>query len=285
MSRRKNNQLRKRKVVVSQIIIAVVLLVVAAVAIKFLFFTEEKKSEPEVSKKEQSSQEAEAKEAQPVSQGEEIEMVREEATQAGYPAEVIALLDRNPETLDYVADYGEKKDESPAADIGADFVAGNVPTLYQWDERWGYTIYGPSPLAITGCGPTCLSMVLIGLTGDPTITPDKVAAYSLSQGFMTEDSGSLWQLMTDGALNWGVQVSEAYPSDEEYIKNTLESGQPIICSMQKGIFTDVGHFIVLTAYADGYVTVHDPFRMSNSHSNWKYSEIMPEISACWSYYR
>lgn len=285
MSRRKNTQLRRQKVLINRAIIAVLVLVAAFIIICIATAKDDKETEPKTkatAENDQSKEKEKTKKQDP-SLSEEIEEVRAEATEQEYPAEIIELLDRNPETVDYVANYGEKKDDAPAEDIGADFVAGNIPTLFQWDERWGYTMYGPSPMGITGCGPTCLSMVLIGVTGDPAITPDKVAAYSTQQGFITEDSGSLWQLMSDGARNWGVQVSEAYPGDEEYIKNTLQSGAPIICSMQKGTFTDVGHFIVLTSYEEGYVTVHDPFRKSNSHSNWKYADIMPEISACWSY--
>ena len=36
---------------------------------------------------------------------------------------------------------------------------GSVPLFLQWDERWGYRSYGGDFLAVTGCGPTALSMV------------------------------------------------------------------------------------------------------------------------------
>ena len=39
-----------------------------------------------------------------------------------------------------------------------------MPLLLQWDERWGYRYYGDQMMAINGCGPTCLSMVVSYLT-------------------------------------------------------------------------------------------------------------------------
>lgn len=41
-----------------------------------------------------------------------------------------------------------------------DLKTGGIPLLLQWDERWGYKNYGDNIMAINGCGPTCLSMVV-----------------------------------------------------------------------------------------------------------------------------
>ena len=43
-----------------------------------------------------------------------------EATAAGYPEGVIELLDKNPATVSYVEDYGEKQGQIYAEDIGDD---------------------------------------------------------------------------------------------------------------------------------------------------------------------
>lgn len=48
--------------------------------------------------------------------------------------------------------------------FGDDFVTGEIPALIQWDERWGYAPYGSETIiAVSGCGPTALSMVISGL--------------------------------------------------------------------------------------------------------------------------
>ena len=98
---------------------------------------------------------------------------------AGYPEKVIELLDKNPETVQFVEDYAKKKDQAPAATVEAeDGYSGMFPEILQWDERWGYAPYGTSIIAVSGCGPTCVSMLVVGLTGDKTVTPAVVADYA-----------------------------------------------------------------------------------------------------------
>ena len=36
-----------------------------------------------------------------------------------------------------------------------------VPLFIQWDKRWGYEPYGTSDIGISGCGPTCMAMVIL----------------------------------------------------------------------------------------------------------------------------
>ena len=106
-----------------------------------------------------------------------LERVKAMAKNQGYPKGVIELLDKNEDTIDFVEDYGEKKDQAAAKDIGVKIQKGTIPELIQWDERWGYTKYGTSIVAVSGCGPTCMSMVVSGLTGNTKITPARTAAY------------------------------------------------------------------------------------------------------------
>lgn len=68
----------------------------------------------------QSSQKSTAKEDKNDTQEtekERLKRVKEEAKAAGYPEKVIALLSKNPETVDFVENYGEKKDAAPAETI------------------------------------------------------------------------------------------------------------------------------------------------------------------------
>lgn len=64
-------------------------------------------------------------------------------------------------------------------------------------------------------------------------------------GYYVDGSGSSWELMSSGAEKLGLTVSSVI-FDAEHIRATLESGQPIICVMGPGDFTDAGHFLVLT---------------------------------------
>lgn len=102
--------------------------------------------------------------------------------------------------------------------------AENYPLFLQWDERWGYAAYGSSSIGISGCGPTCLSMVVYGLTDNAMATPDKVARYSEEQGYYIEGTGTSWDLMTTGAASFGV-TGEELSLDGSWM-NSIPSSAP-----------------------------------------------------------
>lgn len=191
------------------------------------------------------------------------------------------LLENNPETVDFIKNYPSMKDNPPAEDIG-EVTKGVIPHLLQWDERWGYQIYGDNMIAVNGCGPTAISMVAAGLTGDGTITPYKVAKFAEEQGYYTGESGTNWSLMTDGAQQWGIRGEELGLSREE-IFSALENGQPVICSMRPGDFTTTGHFIVLVGVEDGKIRVNDPNSVKRSEELWDYETLEYQINNLWAY--
>lgn len=213
---------------------------------------------------------------------EKVERVRKQAKAGKYPAGVIELLDKNPETVYFVEDYEEKKDQPYAETIGELPQDGSIPLLLQWDERWGYAPYGTSIVAVCGCGPTCMAMVAAGMNQDPSITPDKVAAYGTKNGYVDEDNNTYWAFMREGASNWNLSCYEGNLSEKQ-VKKELSAGHPIICSVGPGDFTKIGHFIVLTGYEDGSVTVNDPFSQTNSDKTWVFKEIKDQIKAMWIY--
>ena len=133
--------------------------------------------------------------------------IKSEAVKQGYPESVIELLDKNVETIDFVEHYGEKKDIPSAETIGEDLVAGKIPNLYQYDERWGYAPYGTSIIAVSGCGPTCMAMVASGLTGDASITPAKVAAYGTENYYVDENNDTYWAFMKEAGANWNLSYA------------------------------------------------------------------------------
>lgn len=198
-----------------------------------------------------------------------------------YPDELLELLAANRETVDFVLDYPQKKDTVPADTVG-EVTKGDIPLLLQWDERWGYAIYGDDMIAINGCGPTVISMVAAGLTGDSTITPYRVARFSEENGYYAGDSGTSWMLMTEGARQFGICGEELGLSESD-ILSALQNGQPIICSMKPGDFTTTGHFIVLTGTEDGKIRVNDPNSRIRSKKLWDYSTLEGQINNLWAY--
>lgn len=198
-----------------------------------------------------------------------------------YPAELLELLENNEETVDFVLDYPEKKDLPPSQTVG-EVTRGQIPLLLQWDERWGYAVYGDNMIAVNGCGPTAVSMVAAGLTGDNTVTPYKVAQFSAENGYYAGSSGTSWTLMTEGVQRFGIYGEELGLSGNA-VFSALENGHPIICSMKPGDFTTTGHFIVLTGTEDGKIRVNDPNSRIRSEKLWDYSTLEHQINNLWVY--
>ena len=198
-----------------------------------------------------------------------------------YPASLLEALSKNSEMLDFVLDYPKKHTNASAETIGDDFVKNGIPTLFQWDERWGYAPYGSETIiAVSGCGPTALSMVVSGLNQDPSITPAVIADYASANGYLNENLDTAWELMTAGVEAFGIS-SATLSLTENAMAGTLAVGSPIICSMGPGIFTTGGHFIVLTAYQDGRFTVHDPASKIRSSRTYTFDEFSDQIKNMW----
>lgn len=215
-------------------------------------------------------------------QEQRLEEIKKEAEKAGVPERIISLIDQNDEIVDFVRDYPEKHDNEPVETIGTEWKDGEIPQLLQWDERWGYMPYGKGTIANCGCGPTCVSMVIAGLTGDMSVTPYMAAKYSEEHGLIDENDNTYWQFLEAMPREYGIEVYETF-MNEELVKQELSEGHPIICSVGAGDFTDDGHFIVLTEYNDGEVTVNDPFSQVRSDRKWVYAEIENQINEMWIY--
>lgn len=197
-----------------------------------------------------------------------------------YPPELLEMLEKNPDLYDFVKDYPQKKGTVSADTVG-DVTKGEFPLLLQWDERWGYGYYGESTVAVSGCAPTALSIVIAGLTGDNSVTPYEVACYAQENGYYIPGTGTDWSLMTDGCRHFGISGTEL-PLSETSIKNALNAGSPVVCSMRPGDFTTSGHFIVLTKTEDGKIRVNDPNSIENSRL-WEYETLAPQIRNLWAF--
>lgn len=199
-----------------------------------------------------------------------------------YPRELIALYDRNPEAREFVLNYPKLKSESFAIDLSEYENSSSVPLLLQWDKRWGYQDYGSSVMGVTGCGPTCLSMVAIHLLSDASKTPAWMAEYSTKSGYCVPGNGTAWELMSTGAKQLGLTVTEL-PLVEKRLIDQLSAGHPIIAVLGPGDFTDSGHFIVLTGYKNGKFTINDPNSPKKSEQLWEYSRLESQIRNLWAY--
>ena len=197
-----------------------------------------------------------------------------------WPDELIELLDRNPETKDFVLNYPLKKNATMEIDLSEYKDCDSVPLFMQWDERWGYNQYAGELMGISGCGPTCLSMVSVYLLNNTDYTPKYIAEFAEANGYSVSGNGSSWTLISSGGKELGLDVVEI-PLVESRIIDNLEVGNPIICVMGPGDFTSTGHFIVVTDYVDGKVKINDPNSKSRSEKLWELSDVMGQIRNLW----
>lgn len=208
-----------------------------------------------------------------------------------YPDEIIEYFIKIPEAVEWVINYPAYMDKSEEElteialkplDISEYEMHGNIPAYYQWDVKWGYTFYGEGCFAVTGCGPTCLSMVAVGLTGDTTITPKKVADISIETNSYVEGVGTSWNLMTNGAAALGLKSVKNETWTVNALCNKLQEGNPIICSMGEGDFTTQGHFIVLVGVTeDGKILVNDPNSRNNTEKEWEAQTLLNQMKGMW----
>jgi hypothetical protein len=184
---------------------------------------------------------------------------------------------------DFQNSYGYFGDGS-LIDISGEYADSQIPLFLQGDKRWGMFPYGKSgTIATSGCGPTSLAMVVVGLTDDTSVNPKAVADWSVQNGHRVEGVGSAWSLMTSGGAHFGLKVSALNVKASD-ISDALRDGKPVIMSMNKGHFTQSGHFIVLRGITEsGKILVNDPASSKRSQQEWDISIIVNEGAGAWAF--
>lgn len=199
-----------------------------------------------------------------------------------YPADLLKDLERNPEMLEFVAAYPTTEAKATGGFSQKEKKEEN-PLFLQWDSRWGYAPYGSSNIAVSGCGPTSLSMVLFSLTRDETLTPNMLADRAMKEGYYVSGAGTSWLFMVDMAAQYGVTVNQMESIDQQNLERVLKDGSLVICAMGPGDFTDAGHFIVLRGVSEEGILINDSFSIANSEKAWAYSTLASQIRQVWVY--
>lgn len=210
-------------------------------------------------------------------------LTSEELIEQGYPVSLAELYDRNPEAREFVLGYNNRGDITGETDLSKEVKKGEIPLFLQRDERWGYEMYGSDFLAVNGCGPTSLSMVYCGLTGDTRWNPGSLAELAEEKGYYVDGSGSSWTMMTELAEEIGLRANTVV-LDKSHILSELNAGHPVICIMGPGDFTDTGHYIVLTGVnEEGLIEIRDSNSKKNTEKAWNLDTIISQIKNLWSY--
>lgn len=196
-----------------------------------------------------------------------------------YPEKLLEALANNPEMTNFVADYPNPKTTHEVS-LTEEEKQMEYPLFLQWDPRWGYQNYGDdSNITLAGCGPTSLAMALYYLTRDESLTPGQIAGYAMENNYYMFGTGTLWSLMEDVPVHYGVQ-SQVLEMKEELMKQALDDGKILICSMRPGDFTIGGHFIVIYGYDDGFL-INDPNCVERSRQVWSYEQLEYQMKQVW----
>ena len=197
------------------------------------------------------------------------------------PEDLQKLFAVNPDARMFVARYPTHHLKHDTIDLSGLKGCATVPHLYQWDTRWGYETYNENFFARAGCGPTCLSMADIFLTGSTDHDPLWMARFAEEHGYNEVGNGTKWALFSEGARLLGMRA-EGITISQAYIAETLAQGIPIVCIMGPGDFTDQGHYLILTGIdADGNITLNDPNSRTRSERTWTFAELQPQIRGGW----
>lgn len=212
----------------------------------------------------------------------EYEMIGEIYEQIeSFSEEMLEHLANNPEMAAYVLGALESDGAVTGGFTEAELEA-EYPLLLQFDPRWGYFEYGGKEMGISGCGPTCLSMMLLALTDVETVTPDKVVTYSLENGHYVEGVGTAWKLLEEFPRLYNLTV-ENPEMKESALKAELDEGKVLICSVKRGVFTANGHFIMIYGYDETGFKVNDPMCVARSNQTWTFAEFGRQLKRVWAY--
>lgn len=204
-----------------------------------------------------------------------------------YPEKLLQLLERNPDTEDFVKNYPLEYGKPHDIDISGHVDDPGVPLFIQWDKQWGYKDYVGNIGGLSGCGPTCLSMVVFHFTRNPAMHPAYMMEFAESnRNYATTTTATMWALFGQGAKEFGLDVKELTAEQihsEKKLADILNSGRVIVAHMGPGVFTEIGHYIVIAGYEDGKFRVNDPNSYVNSEKLWEFEEFSNQIKMMWSF--
>lgn len=166
-----------------------------------------------------------------------------------------------------------------------------IPVSYlQTDSRWAsidYSAPGESTtIGKSGCGPTCMAMVIASLK-NPKITPKDTCAWSKAHGYKAKNQGTYYSYFTPQGTEYGIAVkrlnnASCYGNSAAEVHQTalneIKKGNWIIACMGKGNWTSSGHFILWYDYtSSGNVLIRDPNSTASSRINAKHSVFKSQV--------
>lgn len=148
----------------------------------------------------------------------------------------------------------------------------------QKDSRWGNKIYGgQDSIAVYGCGPTTLAMLVSSFTNQ-TVLPSDMAKWAADKGYWSAGSGTKHEFILEGAKAFGFQAKSFRKYTKKDVLAELSSGHILVALMGPGHLTSSGHFIIIYDYWSGSkVSIADPASLKNTQKPWEIQMILDEL--------
>ncbi len=199
------------------------------------------------------------------------------------PANYVSMALTDDDRLGFVLDYPDREamQQAPSA---LDESLESIPLLIQWDGRWGYIPYGDQTIAIAGCGPTAMAMVLSWLNQDPSITPALLAQTADEHGLYVIGAGSSHEIFPFLAALYGDSCIP-FDTTAQNLLDLASQNIPMILQMVPGDFTRTGHFIVISGAEDGKLKVNDPNSKKRSAELWDPETVASQSAGGWYFVR
>lgn len=194
------------------------------------------------------------------------------------PPVVTETLSLEDALRSYDPENPEKPSLPPSENTQIACTAGILTYYGQGDPRWADSLYGTSDrLGAYGCGPTALAMIVDSFT-QYKVTPLDTAKWASENGYCSPGEGSRHALIPEGLTHYGLNVTPLTERTPEAILNEVRSGKIVIALMNKGYFTNSGHFLLLTKVTDDdKLYIADPASWANTNKVWEPEFILSQI--------
>lgn len=204
-----------------------------------------------------------------------------------YDPKLVEVLAQKPELEEYLLNAPLEYGKEHAIDISGYADCEGVPLFIQWDKQWGYLDYAGNMAGLSACGPTCMAMIMYHFTRDAKYTPAYMMAFAESnKRYCSDGGGTQWAFFKEGGKELGLDVKELTSEQigsERMIANILDSGRIIVMNVKPGIFTTMGHYMLVVGYEDGKFRVNDPNSPTNSEILWEFEAFADQIRMMWSF--
>lgn len=235
-------------------ILAIILVVLCCLGVYFEFSAQEKRTEVIAEESEIQTYEMSEKDIAELPTTEIVEQTEEQEN-----AQEQEVEDEGFELQGEIAYEGDRAN-TWNVELG-DYIG--LTYYNQTDSRWRNHIYssvGDSSQTIgtSGCGPTSAAMIVTATKG--AITPDEMGDLFVQYGYRSASNGTYWSAFRAVADEFNIGYTET--SDIQRALQLLQSNNYVVVSVGNGLFTNGGHFIVLTELNGDTITVYDPYLYS-----------------------